>query len=187
MTDWTAPRMAHLTRRWRDGATASTIARELGVTRNAIMGKAHRLDLGGRPSPIRTNNPAATNRKRQASLKATLAQGGRPRDSKAGANDMQDAKQRTAQATARPAAPVNVKGDDRGDRWSWKPRLGLSRMDDGARHSSRDACAWPIGDPKHPDFKFCAAKPVVPGKPYCAACCAKAYRSPDEKPESEAA
>ncbi len=41
------------------------------------------------------------------------------------------------------------------------------------------ACCWPFGDPKAPDFRFCDAT-SLPGKPYCAEHCRKAYRRPDE-------
>jgi GcrA cell cycle regulator len=44
----------------------------------------------------------------------------------------------------------------------------------------RHACRWPIGDPRSPDFLFCGAKPRR-GKPYCAAHCARAYISEEER------
>src|SRR5579884_2012968 len=51
---WTEERIERLKRMWHDGATASQIADELGgVSRNAVIGKAHRLGLEQRPSPVK--------------------------------------------------------------------------------------------------------------------------------------
>jgi len=54
---WTEERIATLTKMWEGGATASQIAEELGgVSRNAVIGKAHRLGLKSRPSPVKAND-----------------------------------------------------------------------------------------------------------------------------------
>ena len=51
---WTDDRVEILTKLWGEGLSASQIARELGdVTRNAVIGKVHRLGLAGRASPTR--------------------------------------------------------------------------------------------------------------------------------------
>ncbi|KQM40911.1 GcrA family cell cycle regulator [Sphingomonas sp. Leaf10] len=64
---WTEERIATLAKMWESGMTASQIAEELGgISRNAVIGKAHRLGLQSRPSPVRSNDamkaaaPAAT-------------------------------------------------------------------------------------------------------------------------------
>ena len=55
---WTDERIATLKKMWEGGATASQIADELGgVSRNAVIGKAHRLGLKSRPSPVKANEP----------------------------------------------------------------------------------------------------------------------------------
>jgi GcrA cell cycle regulator len=57
---WTEERIATLTKMWEAGQTASQIAEELGgISRNAVIGKAHRLGLQSRPSPVRANDPEA--------------------------------------------------------------------------------------------------------------------------------
>ncbi len=54
---WTEERIATLTKMWEGGSTASQIAEELGgVSRNAVIGKAHRLGLKSRPSPVKAND-----------------------------------------------------------------------------------------------------------------------------------
>src|SRR5690242_10386236 len=55
---WTDERIDRLKKMWSEGATASQIADELGgVSRNAVIGKAHRLGLQSRPSPVKANEP----------------------------------------------------------------------------------------------------------------------------------
>lgn len=58
---WTEDRIAKLTELWDKGFSASQIAAELGegVTRNAVIGKAHRLCLKSRPSPVKGDNTKA--------------------------------------------------------------------------------------------------------------------------------
>ncbi len=56
---WTEERIEKLTKMWEGGSTASQIADELGgVSRNAVIGKAHRLGLKARPSPVKANDKA---------------------------------------------------------------------------------------------------------------------------------
>jgi GcrA cell cycle regulator len=56
---WTDERIEKLTKMWEGGSTASQIAEELGgVSRNAVIGKAHRLGLKARPSPVKANEKA---------------------------------------------------------------------------------------------------------------------------------
>lgn len=50
---WTDDRIAELARLWQAGHSASEIGKRLGVSKNAVVGKAHRLRLPGRPSPIK--------------------------------------------------------------------------------------------------------------------------------------
>ncbi|MXO61311.1 GcrA cell cycle regulator [Altererythrobacter salegens] len=68
---WTDERISKLTKMWESGATASQIADELGgVSRNAVIGKAHRLGLKSRPSPVKPNEtPAAKTGKAAAQAK----------------------------------------------------------------------------------------------------------------------
>jgi len=68
---WTDERIATLTKMWESGATASQIADELGgVSRNAVIGKAHRLGLKARPSPVKANEPKPAPRPKEAEAKS---------------------------------------------------------------------------------------------------------------------
>lgn len=58
--EWTEERTELLRRLWLEGQSASQIAERLGgVTRNAVIGKAHRLGLSGRGAPVRREPPKA--------------------------------------------------------------------------------------------------------------------------------
>ena len=71
---WTDERIAQLTKMWEGGATASQIAEELGdVSRNAVIGKAHRLGLKARPSPVKANDKKDAKKKAPASKPAPEA------------------------------------------------------------------------------------------------------------------
>jgi GcrA cell cycle regulator len=55
--DWTDDDIQRLRTLWAEGHSTAEIGRRMGVSKNAIVGKAHRLDLPGRPSPIRRSEP----------------------------------------------------------------------------------------------------------------------------------
>src|SRR3546814_3366669 len=71
---WTDERIDRLKEYWSKGMTASQIADELGgVSRNAVIGKAHRLGLQSRPSPVKPNEPAQPKGKGKAPPAAAAA------------------------------------------------------------------------------------------------------------------
>ncbi len=66
MTTWTPERVDNLRRLWDEGLTTAEIGKQIGVSKNSVVGKAHRLELPSRPSPIRrgiTRRPAKSVRK----------------------------------------------------------------------------------------------------------------------------
>lgn len=144
---WTDDRVELLRRLWEDGLSASQIASQLtGVTRNAVIGKVHRLGLSGR---VKAGEPVATVRKKNPreaepeiiAEEATL----QPEMASIAA---------TAEAASvpQPAAPVAV-------------ALAVTRrvtiMD--LRESM---CRWPLGDPTSTDFHYCGDRSIT-GLPYC--------------------
>jgi GcrA cell cycle regulator len=124
--DWTNERVDELRRLWGQGQTASRIAELLGgITRNAVIGKAHRLGLCGRPSPIRREDgqrPSRPLRAPAAALAEELTREHQPR-----------------QVEPPPAPPLPA------------PVSGASKQ---ARTGAK-TCSWPMGDPKQPEFHFC--------------------------------
>jgi GcrA cell cycle regulator len=138
--NWTEERVSALKKLWVEGLSASQIAKQLGgVTRNAVIGKVHRLGLAGRATPSR---PAKRPRPAQA----------RPRLATS-APTVQ--RQRTA-----PSAPTHL---------MLVPALEPVRGEDGAVTTvltlNDRVCKWPIGDPCDADFAFCG-RGVNEG-PYC--------------------
>jgi len=200
---WTDERIEKLTKMWEGGATASQIADELGgVSRNAVIGKAHRLGLKARPSPVKPNEKdAAPTAASKPAPKAEAA----PRPAPA---PKADAAPRPA---PRPAAPAPAAAPVEGaPAPAPQPRIvsvgpgGFLRQGPGdqqapippapprrlvpAKPSPEIAdktslldlndriCRWPMGHPGEPDFHFCGDK-VNPGFPYCVEHCGRAYQA----------
>ena len=140
---WTDERVELLKTLWLDGLSASQIAKQLGgVTRNAVIGKVHRLGLSGRatpsqPSPVAFKPP----RSRPAAPSPTL-----PR---------------------RPiTAPYASQVDDRP-----QPEIRLApRIEEPGAATvltlGRHMCKWPIGDPSSSEFTFCGRR-SADERPYC--------------------
>ena len=57
---WTSKLVADLVRLWKEGASTAEIGRRLGLSKNAVVGKAHRLGLPQRPSPIKRRSATVT-------------------------------------------------------------------------------------------------------------------------------
>jgi GcrA cell cycle regulator len=149
---WTEDRVEVLTKLWAEGLSASQIAKQLGgVTRNAVIGKVHRLGLSGRAKP---SNPA----KKAARKTATTA---RARVTRA-----PSAPRKPRQAVA--AAPPPP------------PPIEAKPMANGkyaTMMTIRDhMCKWPIGDPGQSEFRFCGRKTEDKDEPYCTAHSRVAYQ-----------
>ena len=104
---WTEERIERLKKMWHDGATASQIADELGgVSRNAVIGKAHRLGLEARPSPVKPGEEKEAPKKTATQAKAA-AKAPRPvkAESSAEASHADDVAPGDAPAGAGPDLP----------------------------------------------------------------------------------
>ncbi len=159
---WTAEKIEQLNKLWSEGMSITEIGKILGMTRNAVVGKAHRLGLAKRPSPIaRAPGP------RPAAQPAPAAQ---PRPVAAPAVTAVVASAApVAEAPVvapKPAMPVMPQPAARP-----RPAAPAFRA---TRVANGPACRWPLGDPKSPDFHFCGS-PSIEGKPYCEKHCAMAY------------
>lgn len=164
---WTDDRVELLKRLWAEGLSASQIAGELGnVTRNAVIGKVHRLGLSGRAKPARSA-PVRARRPRNP------ARGGASGYATLG-NTALKVEADPAPA-ARPApAPVAELVVPREE---GKSILELTEQ----------TCKWPIGDPGTDDFYFCGRRAET-GMPYCAHHARVAYQPlQDRRREKRAA
>src|SRR5882757_5056931 len=138
---WTDDRVEQLKKLWEAGLSASQIAAELGnVTRNAVIGKVHRLGLSGRAKSPSSAAP-------------------RQRKARPAQHMMRVSRRNTALAHAfevemepDPVAYDNVV--------PMSQRLTLLELNEAT-------CHWPIGDPSSTEFFFCGGK-ALSGLPYCA-------------------
>jgi len=200
---WTDERIDQLKAMWEKGMTASQIAEELGgVSRNAVIGKAHRLGLQSRPSPVKANDvarPKPVLKKPDpapvAAVEATphsepLAVAATP--SAAVESDTEVAADEAAPAPPPPPRIVSVgpggflrqgPGDQQAPIPPAPPRR-LVPAKPSAEIADKTSlldlteriCKWPIGHPGEPDFHFCGDK-VNPGFPYCVEHCGRAYQA----------
>ena len=195
---WTEERIERLKKMWHDGATASQIADELGgVSRNAVIGKAHRLGLEQRPSPVKpgeekeAKKPAVQAAPRPAAPKAEPA---RPQPVQAPVQQATQAASPSPQQQ-RPATEMQYRSigpggfirQGPGEQQAPIPPAPPRRLvpakpspevaDKTSLLELNDRiCKWPMGHPGEPDFHFCG-QAANPGFPYCVEHCGVAYQA----------
>lgn len=150
---WPETTIAMLRLMWDDGLSTAAIARRLGKTKSSVCGKAHRLDLPGRPSPIK-GEMGITRRARARQEKIELS-----RSIKL---------EQLPSLTIMPPAPPKPK---RSIRAAAEQTIFASHQFPPKRE-----CLFPFGVVRTREFRFCGKRVAVPG-PYCDACRKKAYVS----------
>jgi GcrA cell cycle regulator len=162
--EWSDEVISHLRALWAEGHSTAEIGRRLGVTKNAIVGKAHRLDLPARPSPIRRDPDASPARRTTVRrvegptlppLPSAVADGS-PNFSA------------FVRAPVVPRAPVIVRPVAPPVQRAPRPVVAPPRpVAVAPRPYGRVVtCCWPIGEPGTREFHFCDV-PSEPGRPYC--------------------
>ncbi len=137
-SSWSAERITALRQLWLEGRSASEIAKSLGgVTRNAVIGKVHRLGLGGRMTP--------------SSPRRARIPRGQVRPVRRMAPPKPPPPPTTPAVRAAPRASVAVEA--------------VARVFDTCALSAR-TCRWPVGDPRQAGFGYCGAAAGGKG-PYC--------------------
>ena len=171
---WTDERVETLKKMWAEGQSASQIAKELGgVTRNAVIGKVHRLGLSNRA----TASTAKTAKDKPSKPSAAKAKPSKPAEPKSAA-----APKSPQTVSAAPVTPMRKPIVPAGQ--PLPPQPSANEISPEALASVREVekkakklglmeltertCKWPIGDPATEDFWFCGLS-VQPGKPYCQA------------------
>jgi len=202
---WTDERIATLKKMWESGSTASQIADELGgVSRNAVIGKAHRLGLKSRPSPVKANEKKPAKVKPVVAKPVTKPIVAKPvakptiptpaKPSEAPAPRVDDAIPSQPLPNRSPDLPKIVSvgpggflrqgpGDQQAPIPPAPPRRLVPAKPDPSiadKTSLLDLndkiCRWPMGHPGEPDFHFCGEQ-VNPGFPYCVEHCGRAYQA----------
>ncbi|MBD3845491.1 GcrA cell cycle regulator [Bosea sp. SSUT16] len=154
---WTDERVELLKKLWSDGLSASQIAAELGnVTRNAVIGKVHRLGLSGRAKSA----AAPATPRNAAPRKAPARAPSHPMNNAAGATRgthalaphfaTQPEADIEAEQAPRPSEDVVI---------PFSERVTIMEL-------REYMCRWPMGDPTTPEFRFCGARSQT-GMPYC--------------------
>ena len=142
---WTDDRVEQLKKLWEAGLSASQIAAELGnITRNAVIGKVHRLGLSGRAKSPSSSVP----RQRKVRPAQQMMRINRP---------VSRGNTALAQAFEVEAEPDPIAYDNV---VPMSQRLNLLQLNE-------NTCHWPVGDPSSPDFFFCGGK-SLDSLPYCA-------------------
>src|SRR4051812_11239625 len=197
---WTEERIERLKKMWHDGATASQIADELGgVSRNAVIGKAHRLGLEQRPSPVKPGEEKEV-KKPAAAAPAPAAPKAPPRTeapkTEAPASEAAPEAAIPQPAPKRPTAqemqyrsigPGGFIRQGPGEQQAPIPPAPPRRLvpakpspevaDKTSLLDLNDRiCKWPMGHPGEPDFHFCGQQ-ANPGFPYCVEHCGVAYQA----------
>jgi GcrA cell cycle regulator len=159
--DWSEEAIQRLRALWAEGLSTAEIGRRMGVSKNAVVGKAHRLNLSARPSPIRRvpGQPAAPRAPRPVPTRAP------PRP-------------------AFVAHPFTVVGNIP-PRPAPAPRPAALPAPRPPPRLSNAACCWPVGEPGKPGFRFCEARALAT-KPYCEEHAALAYVRAKPKQEDAA-
>jgi GcrA cell cycle regulator len=147
---WTEDRVETLKQLWTDGLSASQIARKMGgVTRNAVIGKVHRLGLSGRATPARVSTARVNTSTARVRPAAPSLASGRSRFRDASLDDLKE--EVIPQPILSPEERASV------------------------LHLTEHTCKWPIGDPGTTEFHFCGAR-AKSGSPYCTTHAAQAYQ-----------
>lgn len=161
---WTDERVELLKKLWTEGLSASQIAGRLGsVTRNAVIGKVHRLGLSGRAttSRMKTHRPRP---RMQAAAPGQRRPSPKPRFAAVGNPALRALYQPDADAYVPPVEELVIPLAER------KTIQTLSEC----------SCRWPIGDPQAAEFHFCG-KNKVPGLPYCEFHARRAFQPPQPR------
>ncbi|MEQ9695787.1 GcrA family cell cycle regulator [Shimia sp. SDUM112013] len=174
---WTDERVELLKKMWGEGQSASQIAKELGgVTRNAVIGKVHRLGLSNR-------NTTKADAKPKADPKPKAAAKPKPAPKPAPAPEAKP-EPKTEPAVARQPATTPARKaiipagqplppQPSANEISPEALAKVNEVEKSAKKLSlmeltERTCKWPVGDPATEDFWFCGL-PVQQGKPYCEA------------------
>jgi len=173
---WTDDRVDLLSRLWLEGKSASMIATALGggLTRNAVIGKVHRLGLAGRVKPNTGQATALEGEdaqgdvgfeimldaagQRRAVSRASVAAATAPASAVASARIVQG---NTALALAEAPAEVASKPVRAPEEVVVPMSLRVTIVD-----LRETMCKWPLGDPSSSEFRYCGS-PVHSGTPYC--------------------
>ena len=154
---WTDERVEQLKTLWAEGLSAAQIANKMGgVTRNAVIGKVHRLGLSGRATPAKPQRGCSPSTGKSGASSASPETRPAPRDFKPVIPEPEF------------ASPIVLEDGDMATVATIKNNM----------------CKWPIGDPARDDFHFCG-QGTATGKSYCAYHAKLAFQPPQRRERTE--
>ncbi|MGN0929505.1 MAG: GcrA family cell cycle regulator [Alphaproteobacteria bacterium] len=162
MSNWTDKKIEKLKKLWEKGLSTAEIGKKLDFSKNAIVGKVHRLGLSNRTSPIKSS--PKTVKKNTEILSETKTKNTSKNVAKSIDNSQKTAKKEPSRVVKNESvkvSKVSLKNK--------KTTAGLSLLE-----LTSDLCCWPIDDINSENFHFCGKK-VFKNKPYCLEHCAIAY------------
>ncbi|MGR3467704.1 MAG: GcrA family cell cycle regulator [Shimia sp.] len=170
---WTDERVEILKKMWGEGQSASVIAKELGgVTRNAVIGKVHRLGLSNRtggaapaPKPDAKPKTEAKTAPKKAAVPVPVAE---PKTESAAPTVALSAAARKIIPAGQPLPPQPSANEISPEALAKVNEVEKTAKKLSLMELTERTCKWPIGDPATPAFWFCGL-PVQQGKPYCEA------------------
>ena len=176
---WSEERVAILKKMWLEGNSASEITKELGnITRNAVIGKVHRLGLSNRDTSVSKSGSSTTKatksvkRGRPPKINQEVKKRGRPiklkdpQDLRRSLEGKEKSKTSSADEVIKDSDEIKVDSD-----FSEETLKNLLKVEKQSKKISlmeltERTCKWPIGDPATDNFWFCGHQ-SEPGKPYC--------------------
>src|SRR5574344_686834 len=158
---WKEEMVEDLRQMWIEGLTANEIAKKLGVTKNSIVGKVHRLCLKARPSPIKRNDAVENTE----TLDVTEIK------------EKIEITENVEEETLDAVEVVEVKKSKKAPKSDTKEKSSAETKNSKSKASAKNeniklmqldshTCRWPLGDPRDDDFCFCGKK-VRAGQTYC--------------------
>lgn len=148
--EWAEETIVRLRSLWDEGLSTAEIGRRLGVSKNAVVGKAHRLDLPARPSPIRRDGSGTSAPRRSAPRRVA----GPTLPPLSSTTTIAAAHLSMHSASIAPKPPPVA------------PTPRVMPPPAPRPYGRIVTCCWPIGEPGTRSFRFCDAS-SEPGKPYC--------------------
>ena len=170
-TKWTEAMAQLVAAFWDEGLSTAEIGRRMGVSKGCVIGKARRLGLTPRPSPIKPvdpNHPRAQEyARRKLARRAVVTLPPLP--------SLAPHKVSVADRLGTDPSKVHTDKEYRAMAPRRKRPPPEAAQAPPRPWDGPPMCQWPIGDPRDPGFRYCSG-PRQPGRPYCAEHCREAYQ-----------
>jgi GcrA cell cycle regulator len=167
---WTDDRVEVLKTMWGEGKSASQIAKELGgVTRNAVIGKVHRLGLSNRATPSKAKaDKVTTKEKASPSVKKAAPKQAEKKEDELPKPRLPIPPRKPIITAGQPLPPQPSANEVSVEALAKVAKVEKKAKKLSLMELTERTCKWPVGDPATDDFWFCGLS-VEQGKPYCEA------------------